>query len=127
MIVLAGIIFCNNKLLIAQRKKGKKLEYLWEFAGGKLEENETMEQCLKREIMEEFGKKIKVKNFFASSEFENINLHAYLCECDDELIPYLDSHEQYKWICISELGNYQFCPADIPIIKKINENLHDIS
>ena len=39
--VAAGIIVCNNKILIAQRKRGKDLEYFWEFPGGKIEPGET--------------------------------------------------------------------------------------
>ena len=51
--VAAGLIMCNGLILIAQRKHGKSLEYKWEFPGGKLEKGETLEECLKREMMEE--------------------------------------------------------------------------
>ena len=62
--VAAGIIVCNNKILIAQRKRGKDLEYFWEFPGGKIEPGETCEECLHREIMEEFNLEIRVGKFF---------------------------------------------------------------
>ena len=63
-IVSAGLIMYQNKLLIAQRKRGKSLEYKWEFPGGKLEEGESLEECLHRELMEEFHMDSKVKDFF---------------------------------------------------------------
>ena len=79
--VSAGLVFCENKLLIAQRKRGKPQEYLWEFPGGKLEEGETMPQCLARELNEEFGINVKVGDFFAKSVFDyetgSISLEAY--------------------------------------------------
>ena len=51
--VTAGLIWKENKLLIATRPKGTHLEGLWEFPGGKQEEGENLEECLKREIEEE--------------------------------------------------------------------------
>ena len=53
--VAAGLIMCDGLMLIAQRKHGKSLEYKWEFPGGKLEEGETLEERLAREMMEELG------------------------------------------------------------------------
>jgi len=55
VVVTAAIIEKNGKILIAQRKKGTQLEYKWELPGGKLENDETPEECLERELREEFG------------------------------------------------------------------------
>ena len=52
--VTAAIFVQNNKILIAQRKAGDKLEYKWEFPGGKINPGETPEECLARELKEEF-------------------------------------------------------------------------
>ena len=61
--VVAAIIKKNEKILIARRKKGKHLELKWEFPGGKVEDGESEENTLKRELFEEFGIKVKVHQF----------------------------------------------------------------
>lgn len=117
--VAAGIITCNGKLLIAQRRHGKNQEYLWEFPGGKLEEGETLPECLKREIKEELDKEIEVGDFFMTSVYEYesgvIRLNAYFATMEDRQIPSHVDHEQVKWIDLSEIDDYTFAPADIPI------------
>ena len=60
--VVAAVIVNRNRFLIARKKKGKSLEGLWEFPGGKVEPDESMEQSLKRELSEEFQIEIEVKN-----------------------------------------------------------------
>ena len=63
--IAAGIICHDGKVLIGQRKKGKDLEFFWELPGGKLEEGETLEECLKRELIKELDLKIEVmRNYF---------------------------------------------------------------
>lgn len=117
--VSAGIITCNGKLLIAQRRHGKNQEYLWEFPGGKLEEGETLPQCLQREIKEELDKEITIGDFFMTSvyEYENgaIRLHAYFATMNKPEIPSHMDHEQVKWIDWAQIDDYTFAPADIPI------------
>ena len=117
--VSAGIITCGGKVLIAQRRHGKNQEYLWEFPGGKLEEGETLPQCLQREIKEELNKEITVGDFFMTSvyEYENgaIRLHAYFAAMAEPEIPSHIDHEQVKWIDWPQIDDYTFAPADIPI------------
>lgn len=124
-IVTAGIIYNNGKILIAQRKLNKSLGGLWEFPGGKLEEGETMEQCLKREIQEELHLDVTVKKFFMKSEFTydfgTISLNAFFAESPTQEITYMDSHEATRWIKISELKDYDFPPADKPIVEKLEQ------
>lgn len=126
--VSAGLVFCENKLLIAQRKRGKPQEYLWEFPGGKLEEGETMPQCLARELNEEFGINVKVGDFFAKSVFDyetgSISLEAYFAECASQDLPKLEAHEHTQWIDVSELSRYEFAPADRPIVAKLQEKFN---
>lgn len=121
--VTAGLIMCNGLILIAQRKKGKSLEFKWEFPGGKLEEGETFEECLKRELLEEMGLEISIKEHFIDSTYEydfgTIILHSYWATCKSQHIPVVLEHEQYKWIEIKELSEYDFAPADKPIIEEI--------
>ncbi len=125
--VAAGLIMCNGLLLIAQRKHGKSLEYKWEFPGGKLEEGETLEECLTREMMEEMQLKITVgKHFMDSSydyDFGTIILHAYWATCENQNVPVVLEHEQYKWVKPEDLSNHDFAPADKPIIAALTKSL----
>lgn len=124
-IVSAGIICNNGKILIAQRKLNKSLGGKWEFPGGKQEEGETLEECLKREIMEEFHLEISVQKFFMKSEytydFGTISLNAFWAQSSTQNIVYMDSHETYQWVSPSQLKDYDFAPADEPIVKKLEQ------
>ena len=125
--VAAGLIMCDGKILIGQRKHGKSLEYKWEFPGGKLEKGETMEECLARELMEEMQLKITVGEHFIDSTYEydfgTIILHAYWATCNSQNIPAVLEHEQYKWVAPADLQKYDFAPADKPIITAILQQL----
>lgn len=68
--VAAAIIEKNGKILIAQRKLGSSLGGKWEFPGGKLESEETPEQCLRRELKEELGIEAIIGPFFCASMFK---------------------------------------------------------
>ena len=123
--VTAGIIKQNEKILIGRRKPGKHLAGFWEFPGGKLEENETPEDCLRREILEELGINIKVLSHFMDSIFhypeKSICLMAYYCEfIEGEII--LTDHDKAEWIALNEFGKYEFAPADKPIVAALKNN-----
>ena len=64
-----AIVVHNDKILIAQRKKGKHQEFMWEFPGGKLEKGETLQECVTREFKEEFDKDIVVGDFFMDKTY----------------------------------------------------------
>ena len=117
--VSAGIIICQNKILIARRNHQKSLSGLWEFPGGKQEEGENLAECLKREIMEELHMEISVGDFFMQSiyeyEQEAISLNAYYAYTDNNEICFHSDHDSLKWITPEELDDYEFAPADIPI------------
>ncbi len=119
--IAAGIIVNSGKVLLAQRKKGKDLEFKWEFPGGKLEEGETLEQCLCRELVEELNLEVTVEKLFMKSEhiydFGGFVLNTFIAKCDNPLITKTDAHEQYAWVKPKNLLNYDLAPADIPIAK----------
>lgn len=118
IVVAAVILNLDGKILIAKRKNKKSLENLWEFPGGKVEKDEDEENCLKREMFEEFGVDVRVIKYLTNSIYKytkfEINLKAYLTQHKSgDFI--LRDHSEIKWIKISEYKNYNFAPADIPI------------
>jgi 8-oxo-dGTP diphosphatase len=122
IIVTAGIIEKDGLILIAQRKKGSNLEYKWEFPGGKLEKGETPEECLVRELFEEFGIVTRIKSFFCESKYDysdiSVNILAYNVEyIKGDFV--LNSHEQIRWGHRYELYNFNFAEADRPLIKHL--------
>lgn len=99
--VSAGIFIKNNLILIAQRGIHEKLSGYWEFPGGKQEIDETIFDCLEREILEEFRVRCKANDIFCESiyNYENgsirlIGILSELLELNIELVV----HEQYEWI-----------------------------
>lgn len=122
--VTAGIIEKDGKILIAKRKSGKCIGAKWEFPGGKLEENETLEDCLKRELKEELDIEIEIKHYLISSRFFcngiEIELVAYNVKYTGGEIKLVD-HDEIKWVLPGNLSEYDFTLPDIPVVKKIQE------
>ncbi len=124
--VTAAIIYKNGKVLIARRAPGESFAGGWEFPGGKIEQGETPEQCLKRELQEEFGVRALIKDFIAESIYEystgSIRLLAYVAEVVAGDMK-LSVHDDYAWVDINDLLTYDLLPADIPIALKLQRNL----
>ncbi|SHH24036.1 8-oxo-dGTP diphosphatase MutT [Clostridium grantii] len=120
--VTAAIIIKNNLILIAQRGKNEKLAGKWEFPGGKIEANETPQQCLKREIKEELDLEIQVGKFFDESIYTypngKIKLLAYFAEIVNGDIK-LSVHDEVKWVSINEIETFDSAPADILLVQKL--------
>ncbi|HOD34797.1 MAG TPA: (deoxy)nucleoside triphosphate pyrophosphohydrolase [Syntrophales bacterium] len=117
-IVTAAVIEREGKILVARRKKGDRMEGLWEFPGGKLEGSESPEECLKRELHEEFGIEAEIGEFLLSSPYEYPHLKI-------ELLAYraiyvsgdfkLNDHDEIRWVLPSELRDYNLAGADVPV------------
>ena len=122
--VTAAILIKDGLFFIAKRKKADKLANKWEFPGGKIENGETAEQCLKREIEEELKINVRIGAFFGESFYQYpqgaIQLLAYWVYWESGSIE-LMAHDEYKWVSLSELDYYDFAPADIPLVKKLKE------
>ena len=120
--VTAAIISNGTDVLIAQRSEGQHLAGLWEFPGGKQENGETLQECLKREIKEELSIDIEVGLHCKTVEHEydtkSIRLHAYHASVVGGAIE-LQSHKDAKWVPTENLSPYEFAPADIPIVKHL--------
>ena len=117
--VTAAVIRQNGRLLIAQRPLGGRLGGLWEFPGGKQESGETLLHCLRREIKEELGVRIKVGRPIVSIDHAythfKITLHAFECEVVAGK-PQKLQVENFKWVRMSELDKYAFPKTDLKII-----------
>ena len=121
--VVAAIIKRNHKFLCTQRiNDGSYMSLKWEFPGGKIEENESPKEALKREIKEELRLDIEVKEFFFTVKhtYPNMRLimHAFLCEMKQDTFT-LEEHNSYRWLSPSELMTLDWAEADIPIVHEI--------
>ena len=122
--VVAALIWDNDKFMICQRPATKSCALLWEFVGGKVEPGETKEQALIRECKEELNITLSVGDVFTEvvHEYPDITVHLTLFNAEiSEGAPELLEHNDLKWITPSEIPNYNFCPADKDILKKIIE------
>lgn len=123
--VTAAVIRKNGRLLIAQRPLGGRLGGLWEFPGGKVEPGETLPQCLRREIKEELGIRIKVGKPITSIDHAythfKITLHAFECELMSGK-PQVLQVQDFKWVRMSELEKYAFAKTDLRIIEALRRD-----
>jgi len=120
--VTAAIIIENSRVLIAKRKPTGRLPNLWEFPGGKLEEGETPEQCLQRELQEEFEVDVEVGDYLGTNvhqyEFGTIELMAYRTRVFN-IVFKLKDHSEVAWVEPKDLIRYEFTPADLPFVDMI--------
>ncbi len=126
--VVAALIWDKDKFMICQRPAHKARGLLWEFVGGKVEPGETKEQALIRECQEELAVTLSVGDVFMDvvHEYPDLTVHLTLFNAAIlEGIPQKLEHKDIKWIAPSEISNYEFCPADVEILKKITEVFRD--
>ena len=122
-VVCAIIINEKNEIFCCQRGPGRALANKWEFPGGKVEENETREETIVREIKEELNSLIEPIEYIGVSNYEYINLekpfsitmHAYKCKLISGNLE-LSEHIDSKWASIEEMKLMDFAAADIPLI-----------
>ena len=127
--VCAAIIINNNKILLTQRVYGEYKDK-WEFPGGKIEENETKEETIIREIKEELDASIKVEKFLTKVEYDYtsfyLKMNVFITSLTSSHLLFKE-HESYKWIDISELNDLDaldLLPADRLIIPYLKDYLN---
>lgn len=128
--VTAGIIWKEDRFLITLRPPKGLLGGLWEFPGGKLEPEETLEACLKREISEELELDIQVGRPLVSVNHAythfKITLHVFHCRYGSgEVVPH--DCDDFRWIRPEELGDFAFPGADRKVIEALNMKREGIS
>lgn len=113
--VVAAIIKKDDYYLLAKRNKEKYMGLKWEFPGGKVEKDESFEEALSREILEELNVNIEIHNKVAEERYQddeiNIVLHYYMCSLIDTDIV-LSEHEAIEWVKKQDFLNYEFVPGD---------------
>jgi 8-oxo-dGTP diphosphatase len=120
--VTAAILVKNNRIIIAKRGPNDRLANKWEFPGGKVEIDETQEQCLKRKMKEEFDIDVSVGEYLGSSIYfysrMSIELMAYRAYWENGEID-LKDHDDFKWISLEQLAEFDFAPADMVFVEKL--------
>jgi len=114
-------------ILCVQRPKNKYsyISEKFEFPGGKIEDGESKEEALHRELLEELNLSTKIKSSFLTvvhqyPDFE-LTMHSYICEVDTQSLT-LREHIDQKWLKINELNSLDWAAADIPIVEKLLSN-----
>ena len=119
--VVAGIIIEDGKVFATQRGYGEFKDG-WEFPGGKIEQGETPEEAVVREIMEELDTEVEVKELFDTVEYDypsfHLIMHCFICEiCGGTLS--LNAHNDAKWVSLEQLASQKWIPADIEVVEKL--------
>ena len=120
--VVAALIWEKDKFLICQRPKNKARGLLWEFAGGKVEPGETLKEALIRECQEELAVTLEVREQFMQvvHEYPDMLIRLTLFHCViPEGFPQKLEHNDLQWIRTTDIDQYDFCPADVDILKEL--------
>jgi len=122
--VTCAVMEEKGKIFLARRKPGDRLEHKWEFPGGKVEPGETPEQCLKRELREEFGIDVEVGEFLCSSSHAYAHGAITLLAYKTRLVAgafTLHEHAEIRWVKPEDLKSFDLSEADIPIAVHVKE------
>ena len=119
--VVAAIIIHDQKIFATQRGYGEFKDG-WEFPGGKIEQGETSQEALVREIKEELDTEIEVKDFLETVEYDYPNFHlsmdCFFCTIKSGKLV-LKEHEAAKWLTVDTLDSVNWLPADRGLIEAI--------
>lgn len=124
--VVSGIIFYNNRVILTQRIE-EKYDDLWEFPGGKIEEGETPQEALIREIKEELDLDIVVNRKFINVKYDYptffIDMDCYLCELKGDIKDLkLNVHKSYTLLPVNNIPDEMLMPADVLINKELKNS-----
>ncbi len=122
--VVAAIIYKDEAYFATQRGYGE-FEGMWEFPGGKIESGESREVALKREIQEELGVDIVIKDLICTTEYDypsfHLTMHCYLCRITSGDIE-LREHKSARWLTAETLDSVEWLPADKNIVEIIKRH-----
>lgn len=119
--VVAALIKKDDSYLIGKRSSGHHQGY-WEFPGGKVEDNESLESGLIREIKEEFNADLMIDRYLVTIEHiydsYHLTMHCFLCRINDTNLS-LNDHSEIAWFNPSENKSIKWLEADIKIVEYI--------
>ena len=123
--VVAAIIKKEKQIFATQRGYGDYKDW-WEFPGGKIEQGETPEEALVREIKEELDTTITVDHFLMTVEYDypdfHLSMDCFFCSIESGNLTLLE-HEAAKWLPVNNLRQVNWLPADMEIIEQIEKDL----
>lgn len=123
--VVAAVIRKDDKIFATQRGYGEFKDG-WEFPGGKIEEGETPEQALTREIKEELDTEIQVGKLIDTIEHDypkfHLSMDCFWCEIMQGGLE-LKEHEAARWLSKEELYSVDWLPADVGVVERVKEEL----
>lgn len=128
LVAAVALIDVDGRILLAQRPDGKRMAGLWEFPGGKVEEDETPEAALVRELEEELGIDISESCLapftFASHAYDDFHLlmPLYLCRVWKGT-PMAKESQTLKWVRLEKFDDYAMPPADVPLVAILRDFL----
>lgn len=122
VIVAAGVVLKEGRVLLTRRAKGQHLAGFWEFPGGKLEDGEAPEDCVVRECREECGIEVAVEEIFEVTHHRYperaVLLLFYKCRWLSGEVRHLQVAD-HAWVRPEELLQYELPPADGPVARRI--------
>lgn len=123
--VVAAVIRKDDKIFATQRGYGEFKDG-WEFPGGKIEDGETPEQALAREIREELNTEIQVGKLIDTIEYDypkfHLSMDCFWCEIMQGGLE-LKEHEAARWLSKEELYSVGWLPADVGVVERVKEEL----
>jgi 8-oxo-dGTP diphosphatase len=128
LVVAVALVDVDGRVLIAQRPEGKSMAGLWEFPGGKVDDGETPEQALIRELQEEIGIDVTENCLapftFASHRYDDFHLlmPLYVCRVWKGMVVARED-QALKWVRALDLKDYPMPPADVPLIAMLRDLL----
>ena len=122
LIVTCAMIIRERKILICQRSSTMNLPLKWEFPGGKVEPGEDEETTIVREISEELHLDVEVVKRLDPVEHDYPNFRIRLVPFIAKVVGgelLLEEHADARWVAIEDLGQYDWAPADVPIVEQL--------
>ena len=123
IVVTAAVVEIEGRFLVTRRPEGVHLEGFWEFPGGKCNRDETLRDCLARELLEELdvASRVGEEIFTTTHRYpeRTTELHFFRCELLGEPRPQLG--QQMRWVDRAELATLEFPPADAELIRILRQ------